>query len=109
LRGVVVTEHGVHAPAGVFDVDRLVEDGEACLLQVLSDLGRISGEVKGCVQVHDGGVQDVSLWRRTVLLRHRRAFKRQARGARLASDAFDGAQLMREIILLRSPATVPEN
>jgi hypothetical protein len=74
-------ERRVHAPASVFDVDRLVE-GDASLLQVFGDLDRVSGEVEGCVQVHDGGVQDVPLWRRSVLLRQRRAFKRRACGAR---------------------------
>jgi hypothetical protein len=61
LRGVVFAERGVHAPAGVIDVDRLVEESNASLLQVLSDLGGISGEVEVCAQIHDGGVQDVPL------------------------------------------------
>jgi hypothetical protein len=79
LHGVVLAECGVHAPTGVFDADRPIEEGDASLFQVFGDLGRVGGEVKGCTHVHDGGVQDVSLWR--VLLRQRRALKRRARGA----------------------------
>jgi hypothetical protein len=54
--------------------------GDVSLLQVFGDLDGVSGEVKGCAQIHDGRVQDVPLWRRSVLLRRRRAFKRRARG-----------------------------
>jgi hypothetical protein len=54
--------------ASVFDADRLVEEGETCLLQVLGDLGRVGGEVEGCVQVHDSALQDVPLWRWRILL-----------------------------------------
>jgi hypothetical protein len=61
-------EHGVHAPAGVIDVDRLSEEGNASFLQFLSDLGRIHGEAEGHAQIYDGGVQDVLLWRLRVLL-----------------------------------------
>jgi hypothetical protein len=88
LHGVVLAERGVHAPAGVIDVNRLSEEGNASLLQVLSDLGRISGEVEGRAQIHDGKVQDVPLWKQSVLLWQRRAFKRRARGARLATATF---------------------
>jgi hypothetical protein len=54
--------------------------GDASLLQVFSDLDGVSGEVEGCAQIHDGRVQDVPLWRRSILLRRRRAFERRARG-----------------------------
>jgi hypothetical protein len=61
LRGFVLAERGVHAPAGVVDVDRLSKVGDASFLQVLGDLGKIRGEVEGRTQIYDGGVQDVPL------------------------------------------------
>jgi hypothetical protein len=52
------------------------------LVTALSELGRISGEVEWCTQVHDGGFQDVPLWRWKILLRHGWTFERRARDAR---------------------------
>jgi hypothetical protein len=71
--------------ASVFDADRLVEEGAVYLLQIFGEFGRIDGEVEWCAQVHDGGFQDVSLWRRRILLRQGWTFKRRARGARRAA------------------------
>jgi hypothetical protein len=82
---VVLIEHGEDALVSVFDADRLLEEGAACLLQIFSELGRIGGEVEWCAQVHDGGFQDIPLWRRRILLWQRWTFERRACGARRAT------------------------
>jgi hypothetical protein len=63
LGSVVLAEHGEDASTSVFDADHLFEEGAACPLQLLGELGWISGEVEWCAQVHDGRIQDVPLWR----------------------------------------------
>jgi hypothetical protein len=59
------------------------------LFQILGELGRIGGQVEWCAQVHDGGFQDVPLWRRRILLQQGWMFERRARGAwRAAATIF---------------------
>jgi hypothetical protein len=48
LGGVVLVEHAEDAPMSVFNADRLLEEGAACLFQLLGELGWIGGEVEWC-------------------------------------------------------------
>jgi hypothetical protein len=82
VAGVVLVECGEDAPTSVFDVDRFLEKATAHPLQILGDLDWISGEVECSVQVCDGCVQHVPLWRWKILFLWRWAFERRARGAR---------------------------
>jgi hypothetical protein len=79
---VVLVDRREDAPTSVIDVDRFLEEVEACPLQILGDLDRIHGDVEWSAQVRDGCVQHVPLWRWKILFRWRWAFKRRARGAR---------------------------
>jgi hypothetical protein len=54
-------------------------------LQILGDLDWIRGDVEWGMQVRDGCVQHVPLWRWKILFRWRWAFKRRVRGARKAT------------------------
>jgi hypothetical protein len=78
---VVLVDHREDAPTSVVDVDRFLEEVEACPLQILGDLDRIRRDIERSAQVRDGRVQHVPLWRWKILLRWRWAFERRARGA----------------------------
>jgi hypothetical protein len=69
LGSVVLVEHGEDAPTSVLDANRFLEEVAARPLQILGELGWIGGEVERSVQVHDGGIQHVPLWRWKILFR----------------------------------------
>jgi hypothetical protein len=82
MRVVELVERGAHAAPGVFILGHLAEKNEARPFQGLCDLDGVDDVVEWCVQVHDGDVQGILLWERSVLLLWKKAFERRARGAR---------------------------
>jgi hypothetical protein len=82
MRVVELTERGSHATPDGLLLGRPAEENEARPLQGLRNLGGVDDVVERYAQVHDGDVRGVLLWEWSVLLLWRKAFKRQARGAR---------------------------
>jgi hypothetical protein len=68
---VVLIDRGEDAPTSVIDIDRFLEKVTVHSLQILGDLDWICGEVEWSMQVRDGCVQHVPLWRWKTMFRWR--------------------------------------
>jgi hypothetical protein len=79
---IELAERGARtAPVGLV-LSHLAEEDETHLLQGLGDPGGVDDMVEGCAQVHHGDIRGILLWERSVLLLWKKAFGRQALGAR---------------------------
>jgi hypothetical protein len=81
MRVIELAERDAHVASGVFILGHLAEEDEARPLQGLGDLDGVDDMIEQCMQVHDGDVQTVLLWKWGILLLQRKAFEWRARGA----------------------------
>jgi hypothetical protein len=79
---VELAERGAHSALSVLLLGHLAEENKARPLQGLGDPGGVDDAAEGCMQVHHGNVRGVLLWEWSILLLQRRAFQREACGAR---------------------------